>query len=69
MAMGPESKALEGSIFKPLWLDQPARPARQPALTESLSCELLIVGGGFTGLWAALQAKERRPDLWTRRKR
>ena len=63
MAMGPESKALEGSIFKPLWLDQPARPARQPALTGSPSCELLIVGGGFTGLWAALQAKERRPDL------
>lgn len=61
--MGPEAEALEGSTFKPLWLDQPARPARLPALTGSRSCELLIVGGGFTGLWAALQAKERRPDL------
>ena len=61
--MGPNSEALEGSTFKPLWLDQPARPARLPALTGSQSCELLIVGGGFTGLWAALQAKERRPDL------
>ncbi len=27
------------------------------------ACELLIVGGGFTGLWAALQARERMPDL------
>ncbi|NRA09288.1 MAG: FAD-dependent oxidoreductase [Myxococcales bacterium] len=61
--MGPNSEALEGSTFKPLWLDQPARPARLPALAGSASCELLIVGGGFTGLWAALQAKERRPDL------
>ena len=61
--MGPNSEALEGSTFKPLWLDQPARPALLPALTGSQSCELLIVGGGFTGLWAALQAKERRPDL------
>ena len=26
------------------------------------NCELLIVGGGFTGLWAAIQAKERKPD-------
>ena len=47
--MGPNSEALEGSTFKPLWLDQPARPARLPALTGSRSCELLIVGGGFTG--------------------
>ena len=61
--MGPESEALKGSIFKPLWLDQPDRPARLPALSGAESCELLIVGGGFTGLWAALQAKERRPEL------
>ncbi len=26
-------------------------------------CELLIVGGGYTGLWAALQGKEKCPDL------
>ncbi len=29
---------------------------------QDATCELLIVGGGFTGLWAALQAKERKPD-------
>jgi glycine/D-amino acid oxidase-like deaminating enzyme len=61
--MDQGSTALEGSIFKPFWLDQAARPARLGALAGAQSCELLIVGGGFTGLWAALQAKERRPDL------
>jgi glycine/D-amino acid oxidase-like deaminating enzyme len=31
-------------------------------LGNDADCELLIVGGGFTGLWAAIQAKERKPD-------
>ena len=33
-----------------------------PSLATDEKCELLIVGGGFTGLWAAMQAKERKPD-------
>lgn len=34
-------------------------PAPRPALTAAAECDLAIVGAGFTGLWAALQAKER----------
>jgi glycine/D-amino acid oxidase-like deaminating enzyme len=37
-------------------------PEPEPPLSNDETCELLIVGGGFTGLWAALQAKERKPD-------
>ncbi|MDE3129796.1 MAG: FAD-dependent oxidoreductase [Acidobacteriota bacterium] len=39
-------------------------PARDPhpPLERALECELLIVGGGFTGLWAALYAKQLAPD-------
>ncbi|MAI80517.1 MAG: FAD-dependent oxidoreductase [Deltaproteobacteria bacterium] len=59
----PHAAAFKDSKFGPLWIDQDARPERQAHLTDSVSCELLIVGGGFTGLWAALQARERRPDL------
>lgn len=55
-------EALEGSKHCPLWHDQDIRPETLPALQENASCELLIVGGGFTGLWAALQAKERKND-------
>ena len=55
-------EALKDSKYCPLWHDQPdIRPDTLPALSQDESCELLIVGGGFTGLWAALQAKERCP--------
>ena len=45
----------------PFWLDRPA-PAAAPPLEGAVEADLAIVGGGFTGLWAALQAKEERPD-------
>lgn len=31
-------------------------------LERVIDCDLLIVGGGFTGLWAALYAKEQMPE-------
>ena len=43
------------------WLDDPARPDALPALSGSGRAELAIVGAGFTGLWAAIEAKERDP--------
>src|SRR5699024_8973975 len=46
----------------PFWLYTDERPPPLPPLTEDLDAELLIVGGGFTGLWTTLQAKERTPD-------
>jgi glycine/D-amino acid oxidase-like deaminating enzyme len=45
----------------PFWLDRPHRPAPRPRLTSSTSAELAVVGGGFSGLWTALLAKERDP--------
>ncbi|WP_069946549.1 NAD(P)/FAD-dependent oxidoreductase [Microbulbifer aggregans] len=55
-------EALAGTTFFPYWLDAPQRPRDEPALQTPESCDLLIVGGGFTGLWAAVQAKEADPD-------
>ncbi|WP_320772807.1 FAD-dependent oxidoreductase [Streptomyces sp. CRN 30] len=43
------------------WLDDPGRPRPRPALTAAESCDLLVVGGGYSGLWTALLAKERDP--------
>jgi glycine/D-amino acid oxidase-like deaminating enzyme len=59
----PHLAALAGSKPAPFWLDHEARPDPLPPLEGDGRCQLLIVGGGFTGLWAALQAKERIPEL------
>ncbi|WP_228717940.1 NAD(P)/FAD-dependent oxidoreductase [Kitasatospora acidiphila] len=43
----------------PFWLDDPARPDAASALVADTRCDLLVVGGGYSGLWTALLAKER----------
>jgi glycine/D-amino acid oxidase-like deaminating enzyme len=49
------------SVLLPLWLDTPDRPAARPAAAGTLHTDLLVIGGGFTGLWTALRAVERDP--------
>ena len=46
---------------EPFWLDRADRPDPAPALGADESCDLAVVGGGLSGLWAALLAKERDP--------
>ena len=48
----------EPSVF---WLDREGFDHRRVPLTADTDCDLLVVGGGYTGLWAALQAIERDP--------
>jgi glycine/D-amino acid oxidase-like deaminating enzyme len=55
------SRALAGAVPQPYWLDDPGRPEALPALAEDLRCDLAVVGGGYSGLWTALLAKERDP--------
>jgi glycine/D-amino acid oxidase-like deaminating enzyme len=56
--------AFAGARHTSFWLDDGRRrPNACPALVQSTSCDLAVVGGGFTGLWTALQAKERHPEL------
>jgi len=55
-------EALKDAVVRPLWHDPDIMPEPLAPLRSDEKCELLIVGGGFTGLWAALQAKERKPD-------
>lgn len=55
------ANALKDATFFPFWLDSPDAPPVEPRLTGPHSADLLVVGGGFTGLWAAVQAKEANP--------
>ncbi|HEX5535517.1 MAG TPA: FAD-dependent oxidoreductase [Actinomycetales bacterium] len=50
----------EPAVF---WLDDPARPEASESLVGEVSCDLAVVGGGFSGLWTALLAKEQDPSL------
>ena len=45
------------------WLDDdPLEPNSHPALVGEVTADLCVVGGGYTGLWTALLAKERDPS-------
>src|SRR6218665_3848455 len=55
--------SLNTAVSTPFWLDQPQRPPVTPALLEDTTADLLVVGGGYCGLWTALIAKERNPQL------
>ena len=54
--------ALSNASAEPYWSGAVHAGAACPALTTDTDCDLAIVGGGFTGLWAALKAREREPD-------
>ncbi|SEG92779.1 Glycine/D-amino acid oxidase [Actinacidiphila yanglinensis] len=56
------ARSLAAARPVPYWLDDPARPDAEPALAGAEHCDLLVVGGGYSGLWTALLAKERDPD-------
>ncbi|MFJ5234860.1 NAD(P)/FAD-dependent oxidoreductase [Kitasatospora sp. NPDC088391] len=55
--------ALRDVRYTPFWLDRPDRPEPESALVGDARCDLLVVGGGYSGLWTALIAKERDPGL------
>ncbi|MFF4104827.1 NAD(P)/FAD-dependent oxidoreductase [Streptomyces sp. NPDC001903] len=61
VAMRSVARSLSGALPVSYWLDDPGKPAAQPALTSDEACDLLVIGGGYSGLWTALIAKERDP--------
>ncbi|MBG6056022.1 glycine/D-amino acid oxidase-like deaminating enzyme [Salinibacterium sp. CAN_S4] len=54
--------ALQDASTTPFWLDTPDRPEPLPALAGTGTADLVVVGGGYCGLWTALIAKERDPQ-------
>lgn len=55
-------KALANTRFESYWLASIPAMTVEPALLHDIECDLLIVGGGFCGLWAAILAKEEHPE-------
>ncbi|HEX9063811.1 MAG TPA: FAD-dependent oxidoreductase [Streptosporangiaceae bacterium] len=52
---------MDGTRPKPFWLDRADVPEPAPPLTGQEQADLAVIGGGFSGLWTALLAKERDP--------
>lgn len=52
-------EGVEHSIF--WWSTESVEPG--PPLSESVECDVCIVGGGYTGMWAAWFLKEAEPSL------
>ncbi|MGW2182937.1 NAD(P)/FAD-dependent oxidoreductase [Streptomyces sp. NPDC001732] len=61
-AMRTAAQSLSDAQPVSFWLDDPEKPAALPALTGDEHCDLLVIGGGYSGLWTALLAKERDPE-------
>jgi glycine/D-amino acid oxidase-like deaminating enzyme len=59
----PQHPALRDAAPKVFWLDDRSAPQPAPPLDGDTDCDVAIVGAGFTGLWSALLAKQRRPSL------
>lgn len=55
-------RALAGAVAQPFWWEDPARPGVERSLTGDIDADLLVVGGGYCGLWTALMAKEAEPQ-------
>ena len=57
------SRSLAPSVFGSMWFDPALLDNRPefPRLHAPLTCDLLVIGGGYTGLWTALHAAERHP--------
>ncbi|MFC4906301.1 NAD(P)/FAD-dependent oxidoreductase [Actinomadura gamaensis] len=56
-------RALADAEPVPFWLADDGRPDPEPALVGEHACDLAVIGGGYSGLWTALRAKERDPSL------
>ena len=54
-------RAVHGSTH-PWWRDEAPPDEELPPLEGTLDADVAIVGGGFTGLWTALELKRRRPS-------
>jgi len=53
--------AIADAVPYPYWVDDADEPDANPMCVRDERADLCVVGGGYTGLWTAILAKERNP--------
>jgi glycine/D-amino acid oxidase-like deaminating enzyme len=56
-----DRRSYADALPRPFWLDSPLAPPARPPLERAVEADLAVVGGGLSGLWAAVQAKQIDP--------
>ena len=61
----PDSRVVDDALREVrdacFWVEDVAAPHRFASLTGTTTADLAVVGGGYTGLWTAVRAKQRDP--------
>jgi len=57
-----QPRALTDAAPSVFWLDRSTRPPERDPLRGDTTADLVVVGAGYTGLWAALQSLEDDPS-------
>lgn len=61
-----KDKQHNGTASQPFWFAQAMKQeqgAQPNVLTSDIQTDICIVGGGYTGLWTAINIKQQQPDL------
>ena len=61
-----DSAASVASSFRPFWMNEAMKhedPDTPQPLNAQINTDVCIIGGGYTGLWTAIELKTREPNL------
>jgi glycine/D-amino acid oxidase-like deaminating enzyme len=61
--VGARALTVAPGLEPPWWLQEAPLDSELPPLEGDARADVAVVGGGYTGLWAALTLKEREPGL------
>ncbi|MGL6040195.1 MAG: FAD-dependent oxidoreductase, partial [Deefgea sp.] len=57
---------MKSEEFQPWWFADALaqeKATSRPSLNDTITADVCIVGGGYTGLWTAIQLKQKQPEL------
>jgi glycine/D-amino acid oxidase-like deaminating enzyme len=61
--VGRAAPSVAPGLAPPWWLQEAPPDPEQPPLTHDSVADVAVVGGGYTGLWTAIELKSREPTL------